>query len=71
MVNVRTTPRGPGDPRLGPMTAVTTTRRASDLVLPVVLALLGLVEIWLPMESVMGEGSPVVSTVAWWRSPRS
>ena len=29
----------------------------------VLVVVLGLVEIWLPMESVMGDGSPVVSTI--------
>lgn len=37
--------------------------RAVDLGVPALLAVLGLLEVWLPMESVAGEGSPWVSTV--------
>lgn len=37
--------------------------RVADLLLAALLAVLGLVEVWLPMESVMGDGSPVVSSV--------
>ncbi len=34
-----------------------------DVGVAVLVAVLGLVEVWLPMESVMGSGSPVVSTI--------
>lgn len=37
--------------------------RAWDLALSGVIILLGLLEVWLPMESVMGDGSPVASTI--------
>ncbi|WP_228255322.1 sensor histidine kinase [Ornithinimicrobium avium] len=42
---------------------MTRARWALDLALAALLAVLGLVEVWLPLESVMGEGSAVVSTV--------
>ncbi|MFK5633833.1 sensor histidine kinase [Ornithinimicrobium sp. LYQ103] len=42
---------------------MTRARWAVDVVLALVVAAVGLLEIWLPMESVMGEGSPVVSTI--------
>lgn len=34
-----------------------------DLAVPALVAALGLFEIWLPLESVMGDGSPVVSSI--------
>lgn len=37
--------------------------RALDVGVAGLVAVLGLVEVWLPMDSVMGSGSPVVSTV--------
>jgi signal transduction histidine kinase len=39
------------------------SRWTVDLALAGLLAVLGLIEIWLPLESVMGDGSPVVSSV--------
>lgn len=45
------------------MAVMTRGSWAVDLGVALLLAVLGLVEIWLPMESVMGDGSPVVSTV--------
>ncbi|MCK6211356.1 hypothetical protein KZX45_12465 [Georgenia sp. EYE_87] len=37
--------------------------RAQDVGVAALVAVLGLVEVWLPMESVFGSGSPVVSSV--------
>lgn len=37
---------------------------AVDIAIAVLLAAVGLVEIWLPMESVQGDGSPVLGSVA-------
>jgi signal transduction histidine kinase len=34
-----------------------------DVAVAVLVAAVGLVEVWLPMDSVMGDGSPVVSTI--------
>ena len=45
------------------MTVMTRSSWAVDIGVALLLAVLGLVEVWLPMESVMGDGSPVVSTV--------
>ncbi|MCA1780943.1 MAG: sensor histidine kinase [Dermatophilaceae bacterium] len=42
---------------------MTRARWATDVVLAVLVATLGMTEVWLPMESVMGDGSPVVSTI--------
>ena len=39
------------------------SRWTLDLALAGLIAVLGLIEIWLPMESVMGDGSPVVSSI--------
>ena len=36
---------------------------ALDITVAVLVAVAGLVEVWLPMESVMGQGSSLVSTV--------
>ena len=45
------------------MAPMTRARWVVDLGLAALVTTIGLLEIWLPMESVMGEGSPVVSTV--------
>ncbi|MGA8047509.1 MAG: histidine kinase dimerization/phosphoacceptor domain-containing protein, partial [Dermatophilaceae bacterium] len=45
------------------MATIIRSRWTVDLALAALLAVLGLIEIWLPMESVMGEGSPVLSSV--------
>lgn len=42
---------------------MTRGRWVADGALALLLALLGLAEVWLPMESVTGTGSPIVSTV--------
>ncbi|WP_237565747.1 sensor histidine kinase [Ornithinimicrobium cerasi] len=42
---------------------MTRGRWLADAGLAALVAVLGLVEVWLPMESVMGDGSPVVSTL--------
>ncbi|MDV3223055.1 sensor histidine kinase [Intrasporangium sp.] len=39
-------------------------RLAQDVGIAAVVAALGLLEVWLPMDSIQGEGSPVLSTVA-------
>lgn len=39
-------------------------RLAQDVGIAVLVAALGLLEVWLPMDSIQGEGSPVLSTVA-------
>lgn len=42
---------------------MTPGRWAVDIGLALLVAVIGLVEVWTPLESVMGEGSPLVSTV--------
>ena len=48
---------------MGCVARVRVSSAVSDLLLAAGLAALGLLEIWLPMESVMGDGSPVVSSI--------
>ena len=48
---------------MGSVATVRMSSGVSDLLLAGGLAALGLLEIWLPMESVMGDGSPVVSSI--------
>ncbi|MDO5740631.1 MAG: sensor histidine kinase [Ornithinimicrobium sp.] len=45
------------------MVDMTRGRWAFDIGLALLLVVLGLVEVWLPLASVMGEGSPIISTI--------